>query len=310
VSVAAAWATYALVERPLRHRVRRVSWRPVPALTALLVATGAGGVAVAASGGVPGRVPFPVQRLATFTYDYATAYREGTCFLKPDQGPSAFTAACVESSGRPLVLLWGDSHAAHLYPGLRSLERSHRFRLAEYTASSCPPFVSYASSDRPECAGVNTAVLARIRQLHPARVVLSAAWEQYPSVEPLVGTVAALRAAGVRSIVVVGPVPKWQDGLPQALFASYRRTHVVPRRMSFALMSSPVQANEQLKRLVPRLGVPYVDALALLCDAHGCITRTGDDLADVTVWDGSHFTDSGSRLFARLAAPALVGRLR
>jgi hypothetical protein len=303
LAVVLAYVTYRLVELPLRGWVRRVSWRPVPVLVGLMTAVGALGLAVTAFGGAPGRVPFPVQQLTSFVYDYAPAYRESTCFLKPDQGPDAFRPSCVDAGTQPLVVLWGDSHAAHLYPGLKALRAKRPFRLAEYAASSCPPFVGYSSTDRPHCKAVNDWVLARLRTLRPTTVILGAAWDPYPDdvPPPLGATVAALRRQGVQNIVVVGPPAKWPNGLPQALSDYYQQHHTIPLYLSDGLSDAPKQLDAPMRAQAARLGIGYVDALAVMCRAGGCLVRVGDGLDKLTVWDSQHFTSGGSAYFARAA---------
>jgi hypothetical protein len=199
LSFVLAYLTYRLVELPLRSYVRRVSWKPVPVLIVLMLALGGGGLAVDESGGAPSRLPPLMRTLTGFTYAYKPVYREGTCFLRNDQDAAAFTASCVEPGTKPLVFLWGDSHAADLYPGLQALETRRRFRIAQFTASSCPPFVHYSPPHRPFCEALNDAVIAKLRALHPREVILSAAWERYEDKTPLIRTVALLRRLQCRA---------------------------------------------------------------------------------------------------------------
>jgi peptidoglycan/LPS O-acetylase OafA/YrhL len=309
LSFVLAYATFRLVETPLRFRIRHVSWKPVPLLAVLMLALGGGGFAIDASAGWPNRLPPLVQKLAGFTYDYKPVYREGTCFLRNTQDATAFDSSCVEAGTKPLVLLWGDSHAADLYPGLRALETRHRFRIAQFTASSCPPFVRYASADRPYCAGVNKAVIARIRALHPREVLLSAAWYRYRDDTLLVETVELLRRLHVPSIVVVGPSPEWPQGMPQALYATYQQRNSVPLRVSRGLSDRPTRADATMRALARRLRIPYVAPLDALCNADGCLARTGKNLDELTVWDTAHFTRAGSVLLARTTERTLLDRI-
>src|SRR5260370_16124502 len=51
----------------------------------------------------------------------------------------AFADDCVDRGRRPLILVWGDSTAGALMPGLRKAQESRAFGLAQFTASSCIP---------------------------------------------------------------------------------------------------------------------------------------------------------------------------
>ena len=117
------------------------------------------------------KLPVELQQLNTVAFDYKQAYRESRCFLQPWQGARAFRVDCVDGGTGKLLLLWGDSHAAHLYPGLVPAARERRFRIAQLTASACPPLLDYRSSKRPKCHGINQAALAKARALRPETVV-------------------------------------------------------------------------------------------------------------------------------------------
>jgi peptidoglycan/LPS O-acetylase OafA/YrhL len=306
-SVVLAYATYRLVELPVRATFTRRRWRPA-ILVAPLAAAGCAGLAIVAAGGLPGRVPVELQRLTSVSFDHRTAYRESRCFLQPWQGARAFRADCVDSGDGKLLLLWGDSHAAHLYPGLRAEARARSFRIAQLTASACPPLVGYRSAERPKCGGINEAVLARARSLRPDAVVLSARWDEYDGLDGLARTVAELRGLGVREISVVGPSPAWPLGLPQTLFDEVRRRELAsfPTRVASRLSAGPAEADRELRPLAKRLGVTYVAPLDVLCNRDGCLARLADEVDQLVFWDPSHFTTVGSAYFVGAVAEDLL----
>ena len=306
-SVVLAYATYRLVELPIRRLAARGSLRP-RLLVAPLAAAGAAGLAILLAGGLPGRLPVELQQLSTVAFDYKQAYRESRCFLQPWQGARAFRPECIDDGEGKLLLLWGDSHAAHLYPGLAGAAREQRFRIAQLTASACPPLAGYRSSERPKCHGINQAALAVAREHRPATVVLSAQWEKYESLDGLRGTVAALRRAGVAEIVVVGPSPNWPNGLAQALFKEVQREGLerFPLRVKHELSDAPARADRKLRPLARELGVTYIAALDVLCNRAGCLARVEDRADQLVVWDPSHFTAAGSAWFVDAVAADLL----
>ena len=302
-----AYATYRLVELPIRGLAARGSLRP-RLLVAPLAATGAAGLAILLAGGLPGRLPVELQQLSTVAFDYKQAYRESRCFLQPWQGARAFRPECIDRGEGKLLLLWGDSHAAHLYPGLAPAARKQRFRIAQLTASACPPLAGFRSSARPKCHGINQAALAAAREHRPATVVLSAQWEKYENLDGLRGTVAALREAGVAEIVVVGPSPNWPNGLAQALFKEVKREGLerFPLRVKHELSDAPPRADRKLRPLARELGVTYIAALDVLCNSAGCLARVEDRTDQLVVWDPSHFTAAGSAWFVDAVAGDLL----
>jgi peptidoglycan/LPS O-acetylase OafA/YrhL len=307
-SVVLAYVTYRFVERPIRSRRPRLLWKPLPALAAGMAAVACGGLVVNSAQGFVSRLSIPDQNLLGFKYDYRSVWREGTCFLRPEQIATAFTPSCVEQGEKPLVVLYGDSHAAQLYPGLSANRSTRRYRLAEFTASACPPIVGYTNPVRPFCPSINDNVLRRLAALHPYEVILAGAWWAYPDarLDDLAKTVAAIRAAGVKQIVLVGPVPKWNVPLPQALYDyTLKNPGPLPDRMT-GLSDASAASDAVVGKIAAALHVGYADPMGVLCNQDGCLTRVGDQLNDLTAWDQDHLTAASGKLVVRLLHRSLL----
>lgn len=339
-SVLAAWLTWRLLERKVQARKGRVV---VGSLVAGAFGIGMVGAAVVHLKGVPSRFPDVLAGLVGADYPYRSAYREGRCLLGFGQAGDQFAPECAAPSGsQPQVLLWGDSHAAHWYPGLSGLTVADGvplFRVAQYTASACPPLVGKAMPQRTACASVNDAAIAKIREARPDILVLSASWTLYDGrpgweqIDParLKLSVDAARAAGVERIVLIGPVPNWPGGLPKTLMLDSKRNDWSPPATRLANVSDvadrsaapgepgvtstpghlpaplePVAAkvDAQLRNLAAQWGVAYISPLSSLCDPAGCLTLIGNSL---TAWDYGHLTTAASAFVMRDQLTTLLG---
>jgi peptidoglycan/LPS O-acetylase OafA/YrhL len=110
-----AWLTYRFVERPIRfgkHGKAKVAM-----LCVLMILTGLGGLYTYENDGFDFRIPQVIVELTQPKIN-VNAWRTGKCFINKGD-PNPFAGECIERNKRPLVFLWGDSHAAALYAGLK-----------------------------------------------------------------------------------------------------------------------------------------------------------------------------------------------
>lgn len=299
-----AWLTWRWVERPFRFGRLRARAVPILVATMLVVAAAGGGLMVAK--GFESRAGEPVRRYSSYSYPFRASSREGSCSLVDASQPVEFPAVCVDpdtGDGRPLVVLWGDSHAAMFYAGLRAAGGG-RFRIAQFTRSGCRPFFDVGP---PICRSGNDAVMRRIETMHPDSVILFANWkhvrfngaqEMLQQLEP---TIIALKRAGVPRIVVMGPAPAWQGKLPIDLIKLYDRRPFlhVPSRMRFGLEAVSIDLDATLRAtLGTRNDLQYFSVLLTLCDVRGCMTYVGDDPNVLTTWDYGHLTEPAAQYVA------------
>jgi peptidoglycan/LPS O-acetylase OafA/YrhL len=297
LSVVLAWATWRLVETPIRRG--GASAPKVAGLSATMIGVAALAWLGVAHQGYPGRFAFPpaIDRLAMGAYEHEAGARWHTCWLDEDAPADGFAAECRTTS-RPAsetVVLWGDSYAARLHPGL--------VEALQFTRSSCQPLLMVGN---PACHRANAFVLREIARLKPGTVVLFADWamgrgdwEEGGYVARQLGaTLDALKAAGVARIVVLGPPPQWVRMLSQLLVSRWiggGREPEIPERTKHWLRSSGRSIEQVMRGEAARHGATYVSLLDLLCDAEGCLVQTAGEL---TTWDTGHFTAPAARLIA------------
>ncbi|MBE2251789.1 MAG: acyltransferase family protein [Myxococcus sp.] len=303
-AVLLAWLTFAFLERPARARQSRAVALGLVGAAALLAVTLTG----LQLSGAPQRWSArgaAALELADFerAYDFKTDARFGTCWLVDEVAPSA--GDCVEEApaGLPLVMVWGDSHAARFTAGLRAVQAErHAFRLAQRTRSSCPPLLDAGNAS---CRDANQAVVLEAAALRPAVLILDARWTNAPQVSALRATLEQLRRALPSTrLVVVGPVPEWRVTLPWTLNA---RVGVapVPERLRPERYDRQRQAEAQLQATAREGGATFVSALDGLCRPdEGCLVRLSEAPLMLTTWDYGHLTTPAAKLVARRVALA------
>jgi hypothetical protein len=311
-SFALATATYVLIEKPIRFGAKR-RFR-VPALLGLLLVIGIAGFAIWRRDGVPSRFPEEVRALADFKYEYKTDARYPDCWLSGAAAPDAFAPFCADATaGRPRVVVWGDSHAARLYPGLKAVF-GDAVAFSQFTRDACAPILGFGGAT---CQQSNAWILAEIARLRPDAVILFGVWDHYQkdwasegAKSALYKTLDALDDAGAGKIVFVGPSPLWRGGLPKLLFEAWtnsRPLHAIPERLATGLEPAIAIVDEKLKSDLAGRDVTYFSVRDFFCNDAGCLTHAPEGVGHLVTWDYGHLTTDGATLVARgLAADQVL----
>ena len=232
------------------------------------------------------------------------------------------------NADRPRIMVWGDSFAMHLVPGIAS---STHLGVIQATKSSCAPLAGVAQIaegfPRPlaeDCLSLNRSVLAYLAtDRHIETVVLSSPYYPYfdtanrrllvadgdrlqveqPSMERALSaqieTIAALRSLGKRVVVVAPPPSNGVDYTHCAERKALARTLAAASRdcdmPAESYRGSKRQVLDFLQRLGQQANVAVLDFDALLCDFGTCQTA----LDGVMLYrDEGHFSPDGSRAVA------------
>ena len=288
-----AWLTFRFIETPVRFGARR--GLRLAGTAGAVVSFAAAGLFIHAQHGVPARLPEAATHLLAYQYDYRDAYREGSCFLEPDQTAAAF-ARCEDTWPAQYGgwLLWGDSHAAHLYPGLRA-RYGAQAGLVQRTASGCPPLAGESIPNRPHCADIQTHIWKEIESHRPDRVTLAARWDAYQW-QKLHETVERLRLLGVKEIQLIGPVPQWHNGLPRQVAIAYRENgfNAIPEKLATGVLPAPFSLDGAMREAADELAIEYFSPVQGFCDAQGCRVLSPQPHSALVAWDDAHLTTEGS----------------
>ncbi|AEV61682.1 acyltransferase family protein [Pseudomonas ogarae] len=243
--------------------------------------------------GYPNRFPAKASDLARYKFSL-NEYRDGKCFMRPEQTHEAFNN-CNDSRVHPAqtILLWGDSHAAHLYPGiLKNLPKNKS--ITQFTASGCPPFIGVDINDRKNCRDINDFVADWIINNQPGEVILSARWSKY-NWKSLRHTLEFLQAKGVNNITVFGPAPIWNRTLTDILLKnSLLNNASLPEREKNHLISDD-GTDEGIRKISREYGVNFVSVRKIFCTEQGCMTYLNTKNGPVpTAWDTAHLSSEAS----------------
>jgi peptidoglycan/LPS O-acetylase OafA/YrhL len=292
-----ACGTYFFVERPLQRR-RNI----VIGLAMAMMSIGLIGLGTILTSGLSFRFPPDISDIASLPARENSGFR-AECFLESGGVLADRRARCVESGPGPLIFVWGDSTAAALYPGLKKAQQRHSFRIAQFTAPSCPPIVGGIAYDA-QCAALNADTLDTIMAIHPDILLLHAMWDETTDLTALRETIFRLRRAGVRRIVIVGPVPRWKRTLPFTLVNSYRLQHRLLDRIAGGV--SGAGTDGMMENFSKGERVEYVSAWKRFCNSDGCLTRVGQSARDVVIWDQAHLSEKGSEFLGDAIVSSLL----
>ena len=302
VSFGVAILSWRYIEMPFRSGPLRPDRRTLLAITgsaAMVVA--AAGVYMTVSDGAPFRYSLEALAMDGFaSYDPNDAFRTNVCFIDPKY-KSTFanfdkTGCLKQDPARRQYLLLGDSHAAHLYPGLKSVFPELNFMQA--TASSCLPLMTQRAGKAGYCVGLTSYIYGDyLIRHHVAAIVLSGRWFERDFAE-LGRTVAWIRQRGIK-VIVVGPNIEFDASLPQLLALSAaggRDSGVVERHRN----PEPMLTDRKLADLAAnQWKVRYVSVYQNLCggDSSPCPAYAAPGVP--LLFDGGHFTVEGSILLAK-----------
>ncbi len=328
VSIALAWLTYKLIEKPLRHSQQT---RVKAGLVVTMIALGFTGYTTYKHNGFIFRVKDRMEYANYFDntfpdYKYlvhngieakfrnecsfynftAMLHMHSTTAPKP-----SIDASCYTPKTKLSVLLWGDSHAQHLYHGLASA-LPPEISILQIASSGCiPSLVGSPKADDNYCVVSNRFALEMIKKQLPQIVILaqSVAHETNSNLEQIA---IVLKQLGVKQVLVLGPLPYWNLPLHKLILKKY--WHYTPKRLATALNPDIFITDSIMKAKYVNTNsdVKYISLLDLFCNKKGCITYVDNNKREgLVTFDINHLSPTGSIFLAnKLLKPVILAELK
>jgi peptidoglycan/LPS O-acetylase OafA/YrhL len=292
-----SWISYRFVEFPLRSRKVLFGRYDVDSLVYL-----APGVALLAAGAWLHLDQPKTWRERNFSADERRissfrTWRDESHHICPVGPP----LSCTPGGGKPVTVVWGDSHAGSL-----GLAFNQSTVAPVLSFSLCPPFVDAPRTK--ECSEYLVFSEEVVRKSPPGSLLLlHSAWAQYPELGRIEKRVEWLRQARPdMQLALIGPGPYFQGTMPEVLIAN----KVPVTRDARVAMPTPAKvyaADKELERIATRLHLPYVSLLSALCgESNSCVAfGVAPDGLQPLIFDSGHLTLGGSLLVKEIILRSL-----
>ncbi len=263
------------------------------------------GAIVISAGGFPSRLDARIQAALQYvSLLHSPPWRTRECFLQLDQDMTKMDMSpCLPRAGLRPALLWGDSHAAHLFAGLDAEFRARGYSLGQITASACGPFLGVDIASMPYCHANNQHVASLVEKLRPEIVIITGIVvpDRLGPLDQAIRTVAATGA----KVILLGPAPLYLRHVPHLLVDRWRVGNHDPYSDSRDLNSEFLDIVEPAMKakFAGRLDVRYISIMDAVCPGRQCPMVLGESVP--IQFDVAHLTPEGSRFVARRLIPAI-----
>ncbi|CAM8377796.1 acyltransferase family protein [Candidatus Methylopumilus planktonicus] len=318
-SLTLAWLSFCFIETPIRKGKNKIIFfiLIISSLMMLLL-----GSAIFILNGLPGRIskntdeklmPVGIQEMLNpdFGGDISISWRSHDCFLNKGESKEDFKKECDDYKYKPSLFLWGDSHAATLYAGLKSYQNKINFSITQRTSSACPPIVNWIGGINKLCKDINDYNLASIKIKKPDIVILEAAWywTEYDW-KRIEDTIDELQKIKIQKIILIGPVPLWKDKVSNLIISYYRDNKIVPSTYTnYGLDTKEgIRIDNDLEKIAKRKNITYISILKTLCSQKGCMLSIGKDIKNISSLDQGHLSESASIFFIESNSKEIFGQ--
>jgi peptidoglycan/LPS O-acetylase OafA/YrhL len=325
LSLLLAWMTYRWIEpifRVPKNNAKSKRLKIAILLISLMILGGFGHY-IYKNKGLVQRLGYPREgsawiQLTQEDFKWGLHVRSGDCHIQSTKSTDV-KLSCIERGDKKLAILWGDSYASSLYPGILEHQKNHNmnYRLGQLTSAGCPPYLGVEVTDhRKNCGEINKKSLRLIESSKPSWLIIHANFrdprnhlsfnDELHLLDETISKVQSMKDSP--KIILVGQVPIWKKDLLQLLSESIIKDPLhglPPSTFDSSLLNPDIwMVDKNLRQLALSRGISYLSPLDVFCDQNkNCMTRVGDTPLDALSIDVGHLSSAASRfLIKRLFA--------
>lgn len=174
-AVILSWLTYQLIEKPVRFKITG-RWKTLT-LFLIMALIGVAGFSIFKDDGVPSR---SIMTSLVQKSNELNTYQLTGCKNDELLGQDMSWCNKVNDSQPADVILWGDSHAEHLFPGIKRVSAQNWLLIGRH---SCPPILGakawLTNTSKESCERANSKAMEMILQSDVKTVVLASLGSLY-----------------------------------------------------------------------------------------------------------------------------------
>lgn len=208
------------------------------------------------------------------------------------------------------IVIFGDSYAASLYPGLNYV-RNKEFNdvgITQMTDGNGPPFFKNGKTDDGKTLfEANSNRIKIVSEIKPQIVLIN--WmvggandvttkeESLLEINKTIDKIISISPTS--KVIIVGSFPKWKATLRRQMINYFNKTQLDPPfYMSYGLDYADKEFDLFLSKNIKIENVKYISPYDYMCTVEGCLTRVTDNASDLTAVDWGHLTNAGSIFLA------------
>jgi peptidoglycan/LPS O-acetylase OafA/YrhL len=299
ICILAATISWWFIEKPFREKPYKLkAYGTLVAGGAAMIFTGAAALGLPFLIESVFRYPSRAMEVLTYAKIDESHMRVGTCFSSDIK--KIINTNCLQIKPTvPNFLIIGDSHAAHLWPGLQTSYPAVHFLQA--TMAGCTPILGEKGS-RAACAEMMQYIFQRfLPHFHLDGIIISARWYSDQILPELVKTANAARPY-VDRVIIFGPIVEYDQALPRIMARAIALHKSEAEFADLHRSSLSQKIDRSFSTVLATIPIEYVSVYRALC-THACeiwATKQAPFLFDM-----DHLTCEGSIELARKVGPQL-----